>query len=182
MFGNWLLQINLIEFSRWLHSQTIYWRIYVYKIYSPKYVTSMYYELMYKILFHVEIWCFQTFAEWYDIMHGIWKKIILTKICGNVYNYTCNRSLCKPLTHLPLDKMAAISQTTFSNAFSWIKIYEFRLKLHWSLLIRVQWKYASIGSDNGLAPTRRQAIIWTNVNPVQWRIYALLGGDMLTPP
>ena len=22
--------------------------------------------------------------------------------------------------------------------------------------------YASIGSDNGLAPTRRQAIIWTN--------------------
>ena len=24
------------------------------------------------------------------------------------------------------------------------------------------WQYSSIGSDNGLAPTRRQAIIWTN--------------------
>ena len=28
------------------------------------------------------------------------------------------------LTHLPLDKIAAISQTTFSNAFSWIKMLE----------------------------------------------------------
>ena len=25
-------------------------------------------------------------------------------------------------------------------------------------------QYASIGSDNGLAPSRRQAIIWTNDN------------------
>ena len=24
------------------------------------------------------------------------------------------------------------------------------------------WQYSSIGSDNGLAPTRRQTIIWTN--------------------
>ena len=29
------------------------------------------------------------------------------------------------LTHWGRDKMAAISQTTFSNAFSWIKTYEF---------------------------------------------------------
>ena len=33
----------------------------------------------------------------------------------------------------------------------------------------------NIGSDNGLAPTRRQAIIWTNVNPIDWRIFAALG-------
>ena len=24
------------------------------------------------------------------------------------------------------------------------------------------WQYSSIGSDNGLAPARQQAIIWTN--------------------
>ena len=36
-----------------------------------------------------------------------------------------------------------------------------------------------IGSDNGLAPIRRQVIIWTNVDPVHWRIYAALGGDEL---
>ena len=35
-------------------------------------------------------------------------------------------------------KMAAVSQTTFSNAFSWLKMFEFRLRFHWSLLLRVQ--------------------------------------------
>ena len=30
-------------------------------------------------------------------------------------------------------------------------------------------------SGNGLAPTRRQAIIWTNANPIRWRIYAWVG-------
>ena len=33
----------------------------------------------------------------------------------------------------------------------------------------------SIGLDNGSAPNRRQAIIWTNADPIQWRIYAALG-------
>ena len=41
----------------------------------------------------------------------------------------------------------------FSNEFSWMKMYEFRLTFHWS---------SNMGSGNGLAPTRRQAIIWTN--------------------
>ena len=35
-------------------------------------------------------------------------------------------------------QMNAISQTTFSNAFSWVKIFEFRLKFHWSLFPWVQ--------------------------------------------
>ena len=42
------------------------------------------------------------------------------------------------LTHSGRDKMAAISQTTLSNAFSWMKMLEFRYKFHWSLLLRVQ--------------------------------------------
>ena len=32
-------------------------------------------------------------------------------------------------------------------------------------------------TDNGLAPNRRRAIIWTNADPIHWRIYATLGGD-----
>ena len=32
------------------------------------------------------------------------------------------------LTHLPLDKMAVILQTTFSNAFSWMEMLEFHIK------------------------------------------------------
>ena len=39
------------------------------------------------------------------------------------------------LTHLPMNKMAAISQTI--NAFSWTKSFIFRLKFHWSLFHRV---------------------------------------------
>ena len=48
------------------------------------------------------------------------------------------------------------------NAFSYMKMFEFPLIFHWSLSPRLQLTISSIGSDNGLAPTRRQAIIWTN--------------------
>ena len=41
------------------------------------------------------------------------------------------------------------------------------------------WLYPSYGLDNGLALNRRQAIIWTNASPIQWRIYAALKGDNL---
>ena len=43
------------------------------------------------------------------------------------------------LTHLPLDKMTAISQMIFSVAFLWMKSCVFWLKFHWSLFLRVQW-------------------------------------------
>ena len=42
------------------------------------------------------------------------------------------------LTHWGRDKMASISQTTFSDSFSWMKMLKFRLKFHWSLFLRVQ--------------------------------------------
>ena len=44
----------------------------------------------------------------------------------------------KWLTHWGRDKMAAIFQTTFSNTFSWMKIYEFRLRFHKILFLRLQ--------------------------------------------
>ena len=59
--------------------------------------------------------------------------------------------------------MDAIWQTTFSSAFAWLKMFEFLLKFHWSLFLRVELTiYYSIGLDNGLVPARRQALIWTN--------------------
>ena len=42
------------------------------------------------------------------------------------------------LTHWGRDKMAAIFQTTIWNAFSWMKMYAFRLSFHWSLFPRDQ--------------------------------------------
>ena len=41
-------------------------------------------------------------------------------------------------SHLPLDKMTAISQTTFPNAFSWMKKFESWLKFHWRLFLMGQ--------------------------------------------
>ena len=45
---------------------------------------------------------------------------------------------------------------------SWMKMCEFRWNFHWSLFPKIQLKYSSICSDDGLAQTMRQAIIWTN--------------------
>ena len=42
------------------------------------------------------------------------------------------------LTHWGRDKKAAIFQTTFSNAFSGMKMFKLRLRFHWSLFQRVQ--------------------------------------------
>ena len=36
------------------------------------------------------------------------------------------------------------------------------------------WQYASIGLNNGFAPNRRPAIIWTNNDLDYWRRYASL--------
>ena len=42
------------------------------------------------------------------------------------------------LNHWGRDKIDAILPTTFSNAISWMKMFEFRLKFHWSLFLKVQ--------------------------------------------
>ena len=33
----------------------------------------------------------------------------------------------------------------------------------------------ALGLDNGLAPNTHQAIIWTNTDPIHWRIYGAQG-------
>ena len=66
------------------------------------------------------------------------------------------------LTHWGQGQMAAIFQTTFSNAFPWMKLYEFRLKFHWILFPGVQLTIFQHWFRNGLAPARRQAIIWAD--------------------
>ena len=167
-----------------------------------------------------DIICISIIFKHCDSLTLSWYKIrILSSYCSSFccvmeMTYT-SRSIPAQLfryqvTHWGRDKMATIFQTTFSNAFSWMKMFKFRLRFHWSLFPRVQltifqhrlrwwigavqatshylnhrWLvyrrvYASfglnelivddsdrhyinlrisIGSDNGLAPFRRQAII-----------------------
>ena len=67
------------------------------------------------------------------------------------------------LTHWGLDKMAAISQTTFQMHFLEWKCLNFNWNFTEVCSQGSNWQFSSIGSDNGLAPNRRQAVIWTNV-------------------
>ena len=73
-----------------------------------------------------------------------------------------------------------LSQTIFSDAFSWMTNLFVWVKFHWSSS-GSDWQQSSIGWDNGLAPNRRQAIFWANADPIQRRIYAALGRDELIP-
>ena len=76
---------------------------------------------------------------------GRWVNICIFHQCGGLVSSISHKT--HMFTHLLLgiwmplwgqDKMATIFQTTYSNAFSWMKIYEFWFKCHWSLLPRVQ--------------------------------------------
>ena len=79
------------------------------------------------------------------------------------------------LTHWGRDKMAAIFQKTFSNGFSWMKIYEFWLTFHWSLFLGVQltifqhWFRLWLGTDQVTSHYLKQW--WLDYR----RIYASLG-------
>ena len=58
--------------------------------------------------------------------------IMCTVAANSLYSH---ERIVLVLTYPPLDKMAAYSQTTFLNAFSWMKMFEFELKFHWSLFL-----------------------------------------------
>ena len=62
------------------------------------------------------------------------------------------------LKHRGRDTMAAILQTKFSSAFTWMKTFEFWIKFEMCSL-ESNWKYGSIGSNYGLVPKRQQAIM-----------------------
>ena len=50
-------------------------------------------------------------------------------------------------------KMAAISPTTFSNAFSWMKMCEFRFRFHWGLFLSSQLTISQYCSDSRFKQT-----------------------------
>ena len=65
------------------------------------------------------------------------RKNACTFVRGNIKFDFLGVTLVR-LTHWGREGMAAISQKTFSSAFSWMEIYEFRLKFQWDLFLRVQ--------------------------------------------
>ena len=71
-----------------------------------------------------------------------------------------NRVQYKVLTHLPLDKMAVILQTTFSIAFSWLKCLVFLFEFHRSLFLRVQLTKSEISLHEAILAQFSDAHIW----------------------
>ena len=122
--------------------------------------------------------CWPSFMTPYGITRPQWKCVCVFFQKGSLVrgqNCACSYpgpwySQANVKTHLPLDKMAAILQTVFSDVFSWMKSFVFWIKFHWSLFLKVQ---LSINLHS-------IAIIWTDAEPTHWSIYAaLLGGDEL---
>ena len=81
--------------------------------------------------------------SWLDPQH--FNEIIFKIRTFKKINWNLPSAKCQPfysglevLTHLLLDKMTAISQTIFSDAFLWMKSFVFWLKFHWGLFLGVQ--------------------------------------------
>ena len=67
------------------------------------------------------------------ILVGLWLRIISPGFFFFCQTYYCSIGLClsvRVLTHWGRDKMADFFRTTFSNAFSSMKMCEFRLNFH----------------------------------------------------
>ena len=83
-------------------------------------------------------WSYCSLALDYWYVYLLWFQSVVYVLSLSVYHCIQYCTILCMLTHWARDKMAAILQTTFSNAFSWMKIYEFRLIFHWILFLRVQ--------------------------------------------
>ena len=72
----------------------------------------------------------------------------------------CRGNYNETLTHS--DEIDAILQTIFWYAFLEQKCTDFNKNFTDVYSQKSNSQYSSIGLDNGLVPTRQQAIIWTN--------------------
>ena len=78
-----------------------------------------------------------SWMTWHRIAFALGKTNFSSVVAAFVVGHDPGKGILH-LTYWGQDKMAAISQTTFSNAFSWMKMYEFRLRFHLSLFLRFE--------------------------------------------
>ena len=73
---------------------------------------------------------------YYDSKHGV---VMWLRINDSLRFYISEVMDTFALTHWGRGKIAAILQMTVWNAFSWMKMYEFRFRFHWNLFeLKVQ--------------------------------------------
>ena len=78
------------------------------------------------------------FHRLYCMVNSNWQHCVLHENRYNIHHVNNIVYMILSLTHWGRSKMAAIFQTTSSNAFSWMKVYKFRFRFHRILFLRVQ--------------------------------------------
>ena len=80
----------------------------------------------------------QYINQYKNILKQWFRFVVLFTDSQTHHKYMDSGLVLPVLTYWGRDKMDAISQTKFWSAFSWMEMFEFRLKFHWSLFPRVQ--------------------------------------------
>ena len=106
---------------------------------------------------------------------------------GNLIGFLYQGHWIKRLTHWGRNKIAAISQTTLWNAFSLMKMHNFRLKFHWSLFLRFEltifqhWFRYWLGTDQATSHYLNQwwLVYWhiyvsLDLNGLNWKWYLII--------
>ena len=128
--------------------------------------------------------------QWFPIPTSF-SSSVLKRLCFFQYSSSClaaksprlkyflsgayKNNKTQGLTHWGRDKMDVISQTTGSSAFSWKKMFEFRLKFHWSLFLRVQLTIIQHCFRQWLGAVQATSHYLKQWWLVHWRIYASPG-------
>ena len=115
---------------------TCYWLKYTYDYSS--YIKVIYYYLLVTL----------SYKKITDRVKTLWPNPVVTTIWGGP-----PQSLSSSFNTLRPSQVAAIFHTTYWNAFSWIKIYEFRLKFHWNLFLSAFNNESALGLE--IAQCRR---------------------------
>ena len=104
-----------------------------FKHFFSRMATNTYYKSHYLLLYvptpTISHACFQTLNN---------ESLLIWSMAWNPSTKPTMTKTFGTTTHWGRDKMAAIFQTTLSNAFAWMKMYILRLRFHWSLFTRVQ--------------------------------------------
>ena len=113
------------------------------------------------------IWLFMQWENMLGVLYLL--QEIVKKQCFPV-SFSSSFAKCSSIS------ICSIIQDTYRNSISCLKIFLSSLYMYF-IEICSQWSnwqymYVSTDSDNGLAPNRQQAIIWTNGSLAYW--YELL--------
>ena len=73
----------------------------------------------------------------HDFVHNTFIEDLFTEF-KSWWSFSLHFIIIQTNNASPLDKMSAISQTTFSNVFSWMKRFVFWFEFHWKSFLGVQ--------------------------------------------